>query len=363
MAGEHVWPVPPLSLPKTGARWPPRPTRRRWRSSSSARGRRCRASRSITATPPPSPRSAGGSTGCRSRSSSPRRGCERSRPTRSRAASPPASSCWRRPTAPSIPGTARSRRPSTGASTCSTTRSASSCARLSVFAGELLDRGRRARLLVRRTAASSACSIVLMALVDRSLVVAEPSGRGVPLPAARDRAPVRAGAPRPRRRPPSCASSTRATFLDLAEQAEPHIFGGAASADWIGRLEAELRQPARRDRLGAARRVPRRRRAADRCRRSTGSGSRAADCAKGAARWRARSTWAPRERPSRARTRLDRARTDGDLAERRSRWCAPRWRRASRCSRTVDGRRLLASLRAVRSRHRAHDRRRDRGAP
>jgi non-specific serine/threonine protein kinase len=79
---------------------------------------------------------------------------------------------------------------------------------------------------------------LLMALVDRSLVLAEPRGvecRYRLLETVRQYAAERLE--------PAAAAELdeihARTFLDLAEQAEPHIAVGAADAAWIARLEAD----------------------------------------------------------------------------------------------------------------------------
>ena len=80
---------------------------------------------------------------------------------------------------------------------------------------------------------------LLMALVDRSLVLAEPLGE-----ACRYRLLETVRQYGWERLDSAQAAELRElharVFLDLAEQAEPHIFGGAASTEWMGRLEAEL---------------------------------------------------------------------------------------------------------------------------
>jgi predicted ATPase/DNA-binding SARP family transcriptional activator len=80
---------------------------------------------------------------------------------------------------------------------------------------------------------------VVTALVDKSLVLAEPRGaecRYRLLETVRQYAWER--------QEPQCAAALRELhaeiFLELAEAAEPHVFGGAASPSWMSRLEAEL---------------------------------------------------------------------------------------------------------------------------
>jgi predicted ATPase/DNA-binding SARP family transcriptional activator len=80
---------------------------------------------------------------------------------------------------------------------------------------------------------------LLMALVDRSLVQAEPLGEDARyrlLETVRQYAWERLDSAQ--------ANELRElharTFLELAEEAAPHLFGGAASTEWVGRLEADV---------------------------------------------------------------------------------------------------------------------------
>jgi non-specific serine/threonine protein kinase len=80
---------------------------------------------------------------------------------------------------------------------------------------------------------------LIMTLVDRSLVLAEPMGE-----ACRYRLLEIVRQYGGERLDPRAAAALRerhaAEFLALAEAAEPHIFAGASSPEWLGRLEADL---------------------------------------------------------------------------------------------------------------------------
>ena len=135
VSGEHLFAVPPLSLPDMRPRpaLPPSssPATRRSSSSSSARGRSSRTSGSRTTTPRPSPRSACGWTACRWRSSSPRRASTSSRPRRCSTGSTTACSCCAAARATCPPASRRCAARSTGATSCSSPASSgcSSCSR------------------------------------------------------------------------------------------------------------------------------------------------------------------------------------------------------------------------------------------
>ena len=362
VAGEHVWPVPPLSLPEDEARpgGRARPTRRRWRCSSSGRGPRRRASSSTIATPPAVAEI------CRRLDGLPL--AIELAAARVRALTP--DEIARRIAASFKLLASADRAVDPRHRTLEATidwsfdllddEERGSCCGCRCSPGASRSRPRSAS--ARATDARRARPRLLMALVDRSLVLAEPMGeecryrlletvrqygweRLDPAQAAELRELHARDLPRSRR-------AGRAAHLRRRR------FGGLD-----GPAGGRARQPARRDRLGAARRI---RAPTSRCEsrpRSTGSGSRAADCARAAARWRARWPWARRGRPSARAHAADRARARWRSGRATSRWCAPRWRRASRCSRRSRATTSGGPYALVRSRHRAHARRRARRGP
>ena len=186
--GEVVFRVPSLAIPGPGRR---RGCRRRssatrpCASSSSEPARSRPASSSTSRTRPRSRASATASTGFRSRSSSPPRASTRSLPTRSPNVSTTASGSCGPGAARRRHASRRSRRHSTGATTCSPTSSASSCAAWRSSRAASPSRRRR-RCAPADGLERAQVADVLARLVEKSLV----SDRGTPgrpaLPAARD---------------------------------------------------------------------------------------------------------------------------------------------------------------------------------
>ena len=163
------------------------------------RAQRRTTSRSPTATSAPSGCCAAASTGSRSRSSSPRRGCGRCHPRISSPVSTSGSSSSRAAAAPRSSGIRRCGARSTGPTTCSTRPSVmrSTGCRCSPAA---VIWPRPKPCWPTTTSTRSDVVDVLGQLVDKSLVVADDDGRRGALPAARDHPPVRAGATRRERR-------------------------------------------------------------------------------------------------------------------------------------------------------------------
>ena len=110
--------------------------------------------------------------------------------------------------------------------------------RLSVFAGSFSIEAAE-RVCSGEDVSRERVLDLLMALVDRSLVLAEPMGETARyrlLETVRQYGCERLGAEEAEH----LRELHARTFLDLAVEAEPHIFGGAVSRAWIERLEADL---------------------------------------------------------------------------------------------------------------------------
>ncbi|WP_372510381.1 AfsR/SARP family transcriptional regulator [Actinomadura madurae] len=223
ITGEAVWPLPPLEPPPEGA--PGRGAARRIRrcGCSSTGPRRCvPASRWTRRTPAPWCGSAGRWTGCRWRSSWPRRGCGRCRSPRSRPGWTTGSGSCRAGTAPRRRATRRSAGSSSGAGTCWTRRSGPS--RGASRCSPAASRWRRRRASATSTTPTSCSSSWPTSRCCRATA----PGTGCSTPSARS-AP--SASPRPVRRSAS-SGRTRSTSPASPRARTPTCAAPGSSNGW-----------------------------------------------------------------------------------------------------------------------------------